>query len=130
MALTRRFALLFVVIALMPLWAGAQQDDAALREAIRADIMADPRSSGMTEAEVEAMVDALAVEAEEQGTAATYLEARNSTFGTEEIPVYEPPLITTSNALAIAALVLLLVLGGVTVFLIRNRNRRKGPLAE
>lgn len=122
MALTRRFALLFVIIALMPLWAGAQSDDAMLREAIRADIMADPRSSSMTAAEIEAMVDALAVEAGEQGTAATYLEARNTTFG-DQAPVYEPPLISTSNALAIAAFALLLVLGGVAAFLIRNRRK-------
>lgn len=129
MALTRRLALFFVIIALMPLWAGAQQqDDAALREAIRADIMADPRSSSMTEAEVEAMVNALAVEAQEQGAAEDYLEARNSTFNTPEIPVYDPPLLTTSNALAVAALALLLVLGGVATFLIRNR--RKAQLTE
>lgn len=123
MALTRRLALFFVIIALMPFWAGAQQDDAALREAIRADIMNDPRSSSMTEAEVEAMVDALAVEAQEQGAASDYLEARNSTFNTPEIPVYDPPLLSTSNALAIAALALLLVLGGVATFLIRNRRK-------
>ncbi|MBL8158174.1 hypothetical protein JNK62_01405 [bacterium] len=123
MALTRRLALFFVIIALMPFWAGAQQDDAALREAIRADIMNDPRSSSMTEAEVEAMVDALAVEAQEQGAASDYLEARSSTFNTPEIPVYDPPLLTTSNALAIAALALLLVLGGVATFLIRNRRK-------
>lgn len=123
MALTRRIALLFVIIALMPLWVGAQEDDAALREAIRADIMADPRSSSMTEAEIEAMVDALAVEAEEQGTAATYLEARNTTFEVPQAPVYEPPLISPSNALAIAAVALLAVLAGVTAFLIRNRRK-------
>jgi hypothetical protein len=122
MALTRRFALLFVIIALMPLWASAQQDDATLREAIRADIMADPRSSSMTEAEVEAMVDALALEAEEQGTATTYLEARNTTFG-DNAPVYEPPLISTSNALVIAAVALLAVLGGAVAFLAHNRKK-------
>lgn len=127
MALTRRFALLFVIVALMPLWASAQQDDAMLREAIRADLTADPRSASMTEAEIEMMVDALAVEAEEQGTAATYLEARNTTFG-DQAPVYEPPLISTSNALAIAAAALIAVLIGVAAFLVHNR--RKTPVVE
>ncbi len=45
----------------------AQESDAELRATIRAAIMSDPRTSDLTEAEIEGMVDALVGEAEAQG---------------------------------------------------------------
>lgn len=125
MALTRRFAFLFIVIALMPLWTSAQEDNQALREAIRADITADARAAGMSEMEIETMVDALAAEAEEQGTAEEYLESKNNTFEQPEAPVYEEPLVN-QDSLAFGGLALLVVLAGVAYFLIRNRKRKLG----
>jgi hypothetical protein len=121
MALTRRLALLFVIIALMPLWAAAQQD--ALRSAIRADIMSDPRSSEMSPTEIDALVEALATQAEAQGTAQDYLDSENSTFNeAAPAPVYEETYTINTLALAIAAL--LLVLAAVTAFLVWHRAHR------
>jgi hypothetical protein len=121
MALSRRFALLFVIVALMPLWASAQQED-ALRAAIRADIMADPRSSEMSPTEIDALVEALAVQAEEQGTAAEYLESESTFEETAPAPVFEEKI--ELNTLSIAIAVLLLVLAGATAILVWHRRNR------
>ena len=128
MALTRRLALLFVIVALMPLWASAQQED-ALRSAIRADIMSDPRSSEMSPTEIDALVEALATQAEAQGTAQDYLDSEQNTFNEPaSAPVYEETYTINTLALAIAAL--LLVLAAVTAFLIWHRgNRSAAPMA-
>jgi hypothetical protein len=122
MALSRRFALLFVVVALLPLFAFAQQND-ALRAAIRADIMSDPRSSEMSPTEIDAVVEALAAQAVEQGAAQDYIESENGTFNEPPpAPVYEETL--TLNTLAISIAILLLVLAFVTAFLVWHRAHR------
>lgn len=51
----------------VPLMASAQSSDAHMRAAIRARLMEDPRSSQMSQAEIDATVDALAAGAEKQG---------------------------------------------------------------
>ncbi|OHB19813.1 MAG: hypothetical protein A2854_04165 [Parcubacteria group bacterium RIFCSPHIGHO2_01_FULL_56_18] len=124
MVLSRRWALIFVIAALLPLFAFAQQND-ELRAAIRADLQNDPRSANLSQAEIDAMVEALATQAEEQGSAQDYIDSENSTFGETAIPVYKEE--TTLNTLAISIAILLLVLAGVTVFLVWHRAHRSGP---
>lgn len=122
MALTRTQFLAFLVAAFIPVLVFAQSDD-ALRTKIRADIMSDPRSSEMSPTEVDAMVDALAGQAEEEGVAADYMEASNSFDYAIEPPVYEGEETASSNPLGIALLSLFVVLAGVAGFLIWHRKR-------
>ena len=122
MALSRRWALIFVLAALMPFLAFAQEED-TLRSTIRADIMSDPRSSEMSPMEIDALVNALATQAEAQGVAQDYLESQNSFDYAVEPPVYEES--TSLNPTAIAILALVIVVGGVALFLIWQRNVRR-----
>lgn len=122
MTLARRWTLLFVIAALLPFFASAQQED-ALRAAIRADIQSDPRSSEMSPTEIDALVEALAQQAESQGVAQDYLESEQNTFNEPApAPVYEEQV--TWNTLAIAIACLALVLVAVTLYLIWHRTRR------
>ena len=115
----------FVLFAILPLFAFAQEED-TLRAAIRADIMADPRSAEMSPTEMDALVEALASQAESQGVASEYLEAQNSFNTPFEAPVYEPPPVVPYDALALAIGALLVVLLGVWVFLATQRKKRQG----
>ena len=114
-----------MIAALMPFFALAQEED-ALRSTIRADIMSDPRSSEMSPAESDAMVNALATQAEAQGVAQDYLDAQNSFDYAAEPAVVEDT--TSYNPMAFALLALFLVLGGVTLFVIWQRNARRSLL--
>ncbi len=115
----------FIIVLLLPFLALAQDtavQDAALREAIRADIMSDPRSSEMSATEIEAMTEALAAQSEDQGTAQQYLEMRGS-FNEPLPPVYQPePEEPQWDPMALAILALGIVLVGVVVFLVRHRK--------
>ena len=55
-------------LVLIPAFLLAQSDD--LRAQIRADVMADPRSAQMSESEIDALVEAIAVEADNAGITA------------------------------------------------------------
>ncbi len=118
------------LISLFPLFAFAQGED-ALQSAIRADIMSDPRSADMSPTELDALVDALASQAEEQGVAAEYLEAQNSFEETPfEAPVYEPLVTTPYDPLSLAIGAFFLVLLGVWIFLaVQRKKHRKDPPA-
>jgi hypothetical protein len=61
-------------ILILPLLAAAQTD---LRSQIRADLAADPRTAEMSEAEMDALVEALATEAESSGAAEEYIDGKN-----------------------------------------------------
>ena len=99
----------------------AQSGD--LRAQIRADIMQDPRAAEMSEAEVNALVEAIAIEAEQTGAAGDYLEAKNS-FQYETLfePPQEPSKIMQIllSPIVIATLLLLLILGGVIYYIVRR----------
>lgn len=125
MTLTRSFAALVTATFLLPLLVFAQTDD-ALRTKIRADIMSDPRSSEMAPSEVDAMVEALAGQAEEEGTAADYLRQGNSFSAATEPPVYmgEETPSSSYDPLMVALLSLLVVLVGVVVFLMMHRKSK------
>ena len=74
-------AISIAIVALIPLAASAQtaaQD--SLRATIKAEITADPHTSTMTEAQINAMVDALAVQAQKQGVTANQLTNRPWTY--------------------------------------------------
>ena len=123
MTLPRTFAALVAATFLLPVLVFAQSDD-ALRAKIRADIMSDPRSSEMPPAEIDAMVEALAGQAEEEGGAADYLEAANSFEYAIEPPVYVSEATSSQNPLMIALLALFVVVTGVVTLLIWQRRRR------
>lgn len=126
MALTRTQFLAFLFAAFIPLLVFAQTDD-SLRTKIRADIMSDPRSSEMSPAEIDGMVEALAGQAEEEGVAADYMEASNSFDYAIEPPIYQGEEAASSSydPLMIALLSLFVVLAGVAGFLIWHRKRMR-----
>jgi hypothetical protein len=112
------------LLVLLPLVAFAQEED-ALRAAIRADITSDPRSAEMSPTELDALVDALAARAEEQGEAEGYLNAQNSFDDVPfEAPVYEPPAAEPYDALSLAIGAFFLVLLGVWIMLAIQRKKR------
>lgn len=108
-----------LIALLLPFLVFAQQDD-ALRTAIRADIMKDPRSAQMSSTEIDVMVNMLASQAQEQGTAQDYLDGQNS-FEQPAPPVYVEPA-ATLNPLALALIALVVVLAAVAIFLIWQRR--------
>ena len=120
MTLVRISVAAFIALAL-PLAALAQED--ALHSTIRAGIMSDPRSAQLSQAEINTMVNALADQAQTQGTAQDYLNGQNS-FEPAQSPVYEPPSMTLTP-LDIALLTLIIVLAGVAVFLVWHRKARR-----
>lgn len=126
MVLTRTQFLAFLFAAFIPLLVFAQTDD-SLRTKIRADIMSDPRSSEMSPAEIEQLVEALAGQTEEEGVAADYMEAGNSFDYAIEPPIYQGEETAPSpfDPLMIALLSLFVVLAGVTGFLIWHRKHMR-----
>ncbi len=131
MTLARRWALILAVITMLPFFvpfSSLAQEEDALRAAIRADIMADPRSVEMSPTELDALVEALAAQAEDQGVAGEYLEAQNSFDDVPfEAPVYEVLESVPYNALSLAIGAFFIVLIGVWLFLaIQRKKRREG----
>ncbi len=60
-------ALVFAALSILPLAVSAQESGSDLRATIRAELMSDPRTNGLSESELSAMVDLLAQEASKQG---------------------------------------------------------------
>jgi hypothetical protein len=121
-----------VSMLVLPLIAVAQSDD--LRAQIRADLMEDPRTAEMSSAEFEALVDALAGEAEAQGTATPYLESKNApTFTYDPAPVEEASQIEIilSSPIVIAIFALVAGLLGLILFMLIHRRKRmpESPVA-
>ncbi len=117
------------LLVMLPLFAYAQEGEDTLRAAIRADITADPRSAEMSPTELDALVDALAARAEEQGSAQDYLEAQNSFDEAPfEAPIYEPPAPVPYDALSLAIGALFLVIIGVWIFLAVQRKKRRDTM--
>lgn len=118
-------------LVLTPVLLLAQTDD--LRAQIRADILADPRSSQMSEAEIDALVQAIAAEAESTGISEEYMAARNS-FEYETLfePPQEPSKIMQIlvSPLSLAVLLLLLVLGAVVYYIVRKGEAPAAPNIE
>ena len=118
-------------LILAPVVLLAQTDD--LRTQIRADVMADPRSSQMSESEIDALVEAIAVEAETAGISEEYLEAKNS-FNYETL--FEPPQESSQfmqilvSPISLAVLLLMLVLGAVVYYIVRKGKAVTAPDLE
>lgn len=116
-----------LALILAPVIILAQSTD--LRAEIRADIEQDPRAREMTEAEIDALVEAIAQEAEQTGVAGDYLEAKNS-FQYETLfePPQEPSKIMQFlfSPIMLAILLLVLILGGVLYYIVR-RGRASVP---
>jgi hypothetical protein len=124
-ALPNAAGVLFVLL-FVPLFALAQSDD-VLRATIRADIMSDPRSAEMSPTEIDALVNALAEQAHEQGIAETYVQAQNNFSPRAEIPYYEPQ---STLPTLVALLTLAIVLLAVVFFIIRHRGARGTPPSD
>lgn len=119
-----------ITIALLLLAAPAFAAESDLRAQIRADLMQDPRTAEMSPEELDALVAALADEAEAAGTATIYLDAKSApTF------VYDPPprgesvielLVSAPIVIALSALI-----AGILglILLIRHRRRPAVPVA-
>lgn len=79
---TRTFALLTCIavsaLFLMPLAASAQTSD--LKATIRAELLKDPRTTSLTVAQLEAMVELLSGEAQEQGMTPSDIAWRPASF--------------------------------------------------
>jgi hypothetical protein len=119
------------VLLLLPLLATAQSDD--LRAQIRADLLADPRTAELPPAELEALVAALADEAEATGEAETYLDAKKAPTFTYELPPSDttnPYVAILTAPIILAILALIAALLGVLFYMLRARGRaRKGTIA-
>ena len=122
MALFHKKLALLVIAVLLPFLALAQED--TLHATIRADIVNDPRSSEMSSAEIDTLVNALAAQAQEQGIAQDYLDSQNSFNTSAEAPFFEESPVSTTP-LTIALITLFIVLTGVAIFLIWQRNIRR-----
>lgn len=96
-------------------------ETADLRAQIRADIMQDPRSAEMSDAEINTLVEALADEAEETGAAGDYLES-HSTFDPSSLftPPEEPSAVAQFlfSPLTLAIALLLMVLCAVIYYIV------------
>jgi hypothetical protein len=78
--------LALVIVLSVPFLAYAQSSNAELRAGIRAEIVKDPRTSSMSEAEIDAMVEALTAGAEAEGIESGSFSAQPSSFA----PTAEP----------------------------------------
>ncbi len=116
-----------VVLALwFPLAAFAQED--TLRAQIRADLMQDPRTAELSGVELDALVAALANEAEATGEAQTYLDVKAApTFTYDPLPVSdETPLeLIVSAPIVIAICAFLAGVAGLATFTIRQRHKAR-----
>ncbi len=77
-SLSRVSLLVLLIIAMMPFVAFAQEQESALHATVRAEVMKDPRAAAMPAAELEAMIDALAKGAEEQGMTSEDFQQRSN----------------------------------------------------
>lgn len=117
-------AALVALIALSPFVLSAESD--ALRAQIRADLQKDSRTSSMSSVEFEALVSALAQEAEEQGTADAYLASQNSFDSSSLFPAPEAPSLLTrlvTGPFGIALFSFLAVLIVVALYIYRGHGR-------
>lgn len=110
----------------VPLAAFAQED--TLRAQIRADLMQDPRTAELSEAELDALVAALANEAEATGEAETYLDVKAAPTFTYDLPPVsdETPLeLIVSAPIVIAVCAFLAGVAGLVTFMIRQRRKSR-----
>ncbi|HWO07568.1 MAG TPA: hypothetical protein VNM40_03215, partial [Candidatus Paceibacterota bacterium] len=89
-----------------------------------ADLVSDPRTAQLSEAELDALVEALATEAIETGEAATYLEVKSApTFTYDPLPAAESTIGSILSApIVIALFALLAGIAGVILFVLRHRR--------
>jgi hypothetical protein len=118
-----------LALLVLPCIAVAQRDD--LRAQIRADLTDDPRTAQMSPAELDALVEALAVRADADGTSGEYLESKN-TFDPSSLftPPAEPSraALVLFSPLMLAIIFLGIVLAAVFYFIIRRG--RSSPASD
>lgn len=127
MMMTLRTVAVYTAILLVPVFAFAQATNEDLRAQIRADLEKDPRTAQMSSAELDALVAALADEAEAQGTATMYLESKNGpTFEYDPAPVGDESQvgIIISSPIVIASSALIAAMVGLGLFMLIQRKRK------
>ena len=118
-----------VALLLSPFAVAAQSDE--LRAQIRADLMQDPRTAALPAPELDALVAALANEAETSGAAATYLDAKTApTFTYDPPPVSDehPLTLILSTPIMVAICALLAGIAGVVLIMFRRRHQPEAPV--
>lgn len=98
---TLSFLLLFLVCMAAPQVTSAQESTGELRATIRGAIMSDPRTAGLSETQINTLVDLLAQEAQKQGVTAQDIQWRPE--GTERFVTGEstPPTQCTGGFLCL-----------------------------
>ena len=122
--MNRKFAIPLIVALLVPVALFAQSNEDALHAQIRADLKNDPRSSQMSSAEIDALVSALADQAQKDGTAEDYLASKNTfNYATLFAPPHDASLRSLITSPMIIALVfLMLILGSVILYIVKRRG--------
>lgn len=121
------FASVVLSVSFVSSFAFAQNSDDELRTSIRANLMSDPRAANLSPAQIDSMVDALAGEAETQGTAAEYLESQHSNDHFAEFVAYNANLPRSTPLalyIALGTLLAVVALGGILIV------KRRHTLAE
>ncbi|OGG49442.1 hypothetical protein A2763_03905 [Candidatus Kaiserbacteria bacterium RIFCSPHIGHO2_01_FULL_54_36] len=81
--------LLVVIVSFLIAWglahsAQAQETPAELSATIRAELMSDPRTAGLSEAQIEGLVNLLTQEAQKQGVTSRDIQWRPQQYGNAE----------------------------------------------
>lgn len=111
-------------LLLVPFLAAAQED--ALRAQIRADLMQDPNTAQLSNTERDALVEALAQEAESNGEAGNYLDAQTApTFTYDAPPAPQSTLDAVLSApIVIAFFAFLAALASIVLFMLRRKGNK------
>ena len=125
----RNCAAIFITAVLaVPLILFAQTSEDALHAQIRADVRNDPRATQLTQIETDALVNALADQAQKDGTADEYLASKNtfdySTLFAAPKDASFMTLVTSPMVIAIFCLGAILFL--VALYIIRHRGSPTG----
>ena len=115
---------LIATALILPAFVFAAGNEDALHVQIRADLKNDPRSSQMSSAEIDSLVNALADQAQKDGTADDYLASKN-TFNYATL--FAPPRDTSFRSLVtspmiIALVFLLTILRSVVLYIVKRRG--------
>lgn len=122
-----RFFSSLILALLVPALLFAQGN--TLRSQIRADLTADPRSQQMSQAELDALVEAIATQAEADGSAAAYLDGQNSFDYSAEFAAAaaEEPVTSVNTSLILAVVALGIVLLSVALYIVRRKGTPEAP---
>jgi hypothetical protein len=127
-SVTAAFAVSMVCVAVLFPIASVRSQEDMLRSHIRADLMQDSRTAELSTAEIDALVEALAREAEAGGIAADYLDSAAETFDyTSLFSTQDSSAFSWISLPLMIALPLLLLL---LFFMVKYGARREGVSSD